>query len=269
MTILAQANGQPVLRRGDSAAPGLVGIDYGFVLAAGGIRQDASIGRCAGHQHETAPGASWQYLLADLVPPAVTAALPLPGATLNTLMRIEVTFDEPVDGVEAADLLVNGQPASQVTGMLAGPYAFEFSQPSAGPVNVSWAPGHGIRDTSPRANPFAGAGWSYNLDSDAALPDIVINEFLADNLTGLLDEDGQKQDWIELRNRGSKTINLLGWSLTDDPADPGQWTFPAIAVNAGPYVVVFASGKARRPVAAGARLHSTFRLNLEGRDLVL
>ncbi len=214
--------------------------------------------------NEAAPEASWQYSLTDTIPPVVSVALPVSGATVGVLNRIQVTFSEPVSGVEAADLLVNGQPATAVSGELAGPYTFEFPTPAFGTVAITWAGGHEIRDTSPAANLFGGAGWNYLLDSNAAFGDVVINEFLADNLTGLLDEDGQKQDWIELRNRGANNVNLLGWSLTDDPNVPGKWTFPAITLNAGQYLLVYASGKDRKPTAPGGKLHTNFRLNLAG-----
>ena len=64
---------------------------------------------------------------------------------------------------------------------------------------------------------------------------------------GLTDEDGEQQDWIEIRNRGTNTINLNGWSLSDDPDLPGLWTFPARTLAPNAYLVVFASGKDRRP----------------------
>lgn len=43
----------------------------------------------------------------------------------------------------------------------------------------------------------------------------VISEFLASNRTGILDEDGDHSDWIELRNPDPATASLKGWYLTD------------------------------------------------------
>ena len=54
---------------------------------------------------------------------------------------------------------------------------------------------------------------------------LIINEFVASNLPGLLDEDGDASDWIELYNAGATAVNLAGWSLTDASGDP--WVFPA------------------------------------------
>jgi hypothetical protein len=97
----------------------------------------------------------------------------------------------------------------------------------------------------------------------------VINEILAANQTGLADEDGEAQGWIEIYNRGSAPVSLAGWSLTDDSEDPGRWVFPAVTVNANSYLVVFASGKDRTSLTPPARLHTNFKLAEGGEFLGL
>jgi hypothetical protein len=218
------------------------------------------------------PSGSWSYTLADNIPPSLVSAFPIGGATIGTLNQAQVIFSEPVTGVNAADLLINGQPATNVTGSAQGPYVFQFGQPAQGTVRFSWAAGHNIRDLSPAANLFTGAGWSVVLDATAsstALTNIVINEFLAANIStnGLLDEDGELDDWIEIYNRGAVPVSLTGWSLTDSAGQPAQWSFPAINIAAGQYLVVFASGKNR--AVPGANLHTSFSLNAFGEYLGL
>ncbi len=213
---------------------------------------------------ETAPESSWNYVLADTIGPRIVSVFPVPEAAVGTLKSIEIWFDEPVTGVDASDLLVNDQPAAQVVGFHSGPYTFTFSEPPSGVVTVRWADGHGIRDLSPAGNGYVGGAWTYSLSAGTSPGDVVINEFLADNLTGLLDEDGQKQDWIELFNRGTNSVNLLGWSLTDTPENPAKWVFPSVTLKQGQYLMIFASGKDRKPTAAGAKLHTNFRLNQAG-----
>ncbi len=116
---------------------------------------------------QNGPGATWSYTLLDLTPPTVAAKSPPAGAQLTNLTQITVTFSEPVAGVDAADLLINGAPAFSLSGAGAT-YTFNFSQPAAGTVNISWASGHGIADLAASPNPFnaggAGATWSYTLD---------------------------------------------------------------------------------------------------------
>jgi hypothetical protein len=173
-------------------------------------------------------------------------------------------FSEPVTGVDPADLRVNGAPATAVSGSGAGPYLFAVAQPAQGSAAVTWAPAHGIQDTATPANAFAGGGWSYAVSAAASQPDVALNEILADNLTGRADEDGDTPDWIELQNRSAVSVNLAGWALTDDAAQPGKWVFPARTLGPGAFLVVFASGKDRAPASAAANLHTNFRLGLSG-----
>src|SRR5260370_21599161 len=97
-------------------------------------------------------------------------------------------------------------------------YTLFCRQPAVGAVQVAWAPGHGITDTSPQANPFAGGSWSYTLDTNI-LTQVVISEFLANNTVGIRDEDGTHSDWLELFNRGAIQPSLDGSFLTDTPTN--------------------------------------------------
>lgn len=106
-------------------------------------------------------------------------------------------------------------------------------------------------------------------DPKQATSPLVISEFLASNGAGLVDEDGDPSDWIEIHNRSGTPLNLSGWSLTDNPADPQKWPFPDLTLGAGQYLIVFASAKDRRGTEAGAQLHTNFRLNRSGEFLAL
>jgi hypothetical protein len=204
---------------------------------------------------------NWIYTLADITPPKIISTTPAASALVGNLTQAQITFSENVTGVNASALLVNGLPATSVGGNGFGPYVFNFAQPAQGTVQFSWDAGQNIRDTA--GNLFGGAGWTATLNSAAdaaALTNIVINEFLAGNTSpnGLLDEDGLLDSWIEIYNRGSTTVNLAGWSLTDDAGDPTLWIFPATNILAGHYLIVFASGDDRS--VAGANLHTNFKL---------
>lgn len=96
---------------------------------------------------------------------------------------------------------------------------------------------------------------------------VTITEFMAANDGGLMDEDSEFPDWIEIHNFGTTSVNLLGWSLTDDPADLTKWTFPSTPLAPSGFVVVFASGKNR--AVAGQPLHTTFSLDADGEYLAL
>ncbi|MBN2164921.1 MAG: lamin tail domain-containing protein [Marinilabiliaceae bacterium] len=91
---------------------------------------------------------------------------------------------------------------------------------------------------------------------------VRINEFLALNESGLTDEDGDYSDWIEIFNPTTASINLNGYSLTDDSLLKAKWVFPNVTINAGEYLIVYASGKAKS--VAGSQLHTNFKLSGDG-----
>ncbi|MFT5527417.1 MAG: hypothetical protein ACI9HK_005399, partial [Pirellulaceae bacterium] len=96
--------------------------------------------------------------------------------------------------------------------------------------------------------------------------DVRISEFLAANQAGLVDFAGDDSDWIELYNAGDTSKNLDGWYLTDNQADMTKWQLPAIDIDAGEYVIVFASGKDRSDLTEP---HTNFKLAATGEYLAL
>ena len=96
---------------------------------------------------------------------------------------------------------------------------------------------------------------------------ILITEFLALNSSGFQDEDGDYSDWIELYNPGETAVDLTGWHLTDNDGNLEKWTFPAVLLGAGNYLVVIASGKDR--AIPGSQLHTNFKLSGGGEYLAI
>ena len=99
----------------------------------------------------------------------------------------------------------------------------------------------------------------------AAAP--IITEFVASNQDSLVDGNGATPDWIEIYNNGDQSVDLTNYALTDDPNDLGQWEFPSRTLEAGEYLVVFASGDAVPDLAGN--LHTNFSLAAGGEYLAL
>ena len=74
----------------------------------------------------------------------------------------------------------------------------------------------------------------------------VINEVMPANGSIITDEDGDYSDWIEIYNPTAATINLKGYTLSDDTDEPAKWSFPAVELASHDFMLVFASGKDRR-----------------------
>ncbi|MBM3404922.1 MAG: T9SS type A sorting domain-containing protein [Bacteroidetes bacterium] len=93
---------------------------------------------------------------------------------------------------------------------------------------------------------------------------LVINEFMADNTSTMPDQNGEYDDWIELYNNTSGFIDLSGFHLSDDPSDPGKWTFPDTVIAPQGYLIVWADNDVTQ-----AGLHANFKLSATGESILL
>ncbi len=93
---------------------------------------------------------------------------------------------------------------------------------------------------------------------------VVLHELLALN-SSVSVGTGRFPDLVELYNPGGAPADLGGMSLTDDPAQPRKFVFPAGSVlGAGEYLVAYADSRAEPPGH-----HLGFALNGEGEALFL
>ncbi|HSH01216.1 MAG TPA: CotH kinase family protein [Anaerolineae bacterium] len=98
-------------------------------------------------------------------------------------------------------------------------------------------------------------------------PNLVINEFMADNGGSLSDphEPGDAPDWIELYNPGPHTVSLEGMSLSDNLDNPFQHRFgEEISVLPGSYFLLYAD----QDFDQGWQ-HVSVRLDADGEDVAL
>ncbi|MCK5473379.1 MAG: lamin tail domain-containing protein, partial [Planctomycetes bacterium] len=130
-------------------------------------------------------------------------------------------------------------------------------------LNVSSTSADLTEDANVNAADFAvmAADW---LEDEKPLQ---ITELVASNITGLADEDGNYCDWVEIYNRSHFDVNLDGWYLTDNDGDLTRWQFPAVVLEPGEFLVVFASAKDRS--TNPDYLHTNFRLDRQGEYLAL
>ena len=92
--------------------------------------------------------------------------------------------------------------------------------------------------------------------------DFQITEFLASNGSGLVDDNGQTSDWIEIHNAGTSSGNLNGFTLTDDASVPDKYTLPSRTLAAGQYLVVYANDDLAPNT--GNDLYTGFKLSAGG-----
>ncbi|MBK8827945.1 MAG: CotH kinase family protein [Saprospiraceae bacterium] len=97
--------------------------------------------------------------------------------------------------------------------------------------------------------------------------DVVVNELVASNTegSGIVDEKGEYDDWIELFNNSAKEINLTSYYLSDNNTNLTKWAFPEnTKIAPGGYLIIWADeNKTDGP------LHCNFKLSKTGEQLYL
>jgi hypothetical protein len=92
---------------------------------------------------------------------------------------------------------------------------------------------------------------------------VHINEALKGNTLSITDEDGERSDWVELKNFSNAPVSVHGCFLSDDADDLYKWALPDLTIEAGGYLVVFLDGKDR----TDGELHASFGLSDEETEL--
>ena len=99
----------------------------------------------------------------------------------------------------------------------------------------------------------------------ATAGDLVINEFMASNDVTQADDDGEFDDWIEFYNNTNASIDLSGYSLSDDATELQKWSFPAgTSIAAGGYLIVWADEDEDQ-----TGLHADFKISAGGETILL
>ncbi len=186
--------------------------------------------------------------------PSVTGTDPLDGATgVAVGSDIQITFSEDVMVVGSwfnIECDVSGVHTAITSG---GPQTFtldpdfDFVINELCTVDVFAAQVSDLDDNDPPDN--MEADYQFSFDTvPAVIPDIVINEFLADpagDLTGDANGDGvrngSEDEFIELVNNSGSDIDMSGWTISDSFSV--RHTFPSGSVVAnGCSAVVFGGG---------------------------
>jgi len=98
---------------------------------------------------------------------------------------------------------------------------------------------------------------------------LVINEFMASNDKTTSDPQGHYDDWIEIYNSGTGSIDLGGMYLTDDLTKPMMWRIPEnnpslTTIRTGGYLLIWADED-----GTDYGLHANFKLNAGGEEIGL
>ena len=121
-------------------------------------------------------------------------------------------------------------------------------------------------DVSQARMPDGSANWDFLTvpTPGATNAALFINEFIASNAAGAVDEVGNPGDWLEIYNAGETAVDVGGMYLTADEFVPNAWMIPtddaaATTIAAGGFLVIWCDAT----VGVGT-LHANFKLGKSG-----
>lgn len=220
--------------------------------------------------HEGTPCAPNDAYAEDQLPiiSDVTRDIPLPGPSSTVRITARVTDDV---GLTSVQLSVDEGPGFAPRPMFddgfhGDGYAFDAVF-GADPI-AAHPDGTRVRyyveatDTlfqasvSPRSAPAE----YYAYTVGRTLPALVINEIVPVNQTGITDEAGQFEDWIEIRNLEPLAVDLGGMFLADDMEQSRLWALPSpTLLEPGARLLVWCDNDGSQ-----GPYHALFKLNRNG-----
>jgi len=111
------------------------------------------------------------------------------------------------------------------------------------------------------------AAYEYYTQELIYLPEqnIAINEFMADNDNVVEDEVGEYDDWLELYNWNEDDLDISGYYLSDDQANPEKWQIPEGTVIAANGFLCFWADEDQEQ----GEYHTNFKLSASGETIIL
>jgi hypothetical protein len=99
---------------------------------------------------------------------------------------------------------------------------------------------------------------------DVLTSPLVINEFMANNVSSVQDPAGDYDDWVEIFNTSDSPVHMVGKSLTNQCTDWDKWMFPDVDIPAKGYLIVWCDNELAEP-----GIHANFTLTNTADTLVM
>ncbi len=103
----------------------------------------------------------------------------------------------------------------------------------------------------------------------SSIPNLIINEFMANNNNIIADNFGEYEDWIEIYNYGSSAINIGGLYITDNLTNPTKFQISDIypdstLIAGGGFLLLWVDDDTEQGI-----LHTNFKLSNNGEQIGL
>jgi hypothetical protein len=102
------------------------------------------------------------------------------------------------------------------------------------------------------------------VSAQVSFSQVHINELLTSTSETL--QDGTPLEWIELHNAGDTSVDLTGYSLSDELLIPYKWLLPSVTLQPDEYLLIYATGL---NLYNQDEYHTNFRLDRDGETISL
>lgn len=99
---------------------------------------------------------------------------------------------------------------------------------------------------------------------DYAPPALMITEAMASNQSTKKDGAGEYDDWLEIYNNDSRTVNLAGMFVSSSLGNSQAFELPDVDLDPGKYLLVWADDDTDQ-----GNLHTDFKLSASGEDVAI
>lgn len=103
------------------------------------------------------------------------------------------------------------------------------------------------------------------LSTDNEIKEIIISEYMADNMYTLKDERGISVDWIELHNAGDQAVGIGDIYISDDPSKPNKFLLPDYVIYPNEYLLIYADSQG---ISTDTEIYVPFSLSA-GEQIIL
>lgn len=92
---------------------------------------------------------------------------------------------------------------------------------------------------------------------------VVINELMPDNISSVIDPDGEYDDWVEFYNNSSEPFDMSGFCFSDKPDELNRWQFPqGTTIEGFGYLIVWCDNDLTQN-----GFHANFGLSKDGESI--
>lgn len=104
----------------------------------------------------------------------------------------------------------------------------------------------------------------YSITIGESTLELKITELMAGNSATIVDNYGETDDWIEIRNLGTQPVNLEGLYLSDNLLNPSKFGLPNKVLEPGEYYIIWADDEKYQ-----GPNHANFKLSANGESVGL